>query len=246
MMAKARRTRPSHYPSLAFHALRTCFFVSSLVVAAILSYFVYHLRHDNFRIPWTFLVLFGVALLSLLTLTLTLALHFCHGLSPLLNLILNIPILLLWILGLSLLGWNMAGTLGHVCNTANWGREVGIMVCRLYKALFSFTLLGAISAVAIVVLDIRVRRKQTSLGKYNQMRDSAYSSKPPQEAFSSGALGGRHDEDRQPWQSAGHELDHYNAAGVSREHDRAHHYGYTSPLEQTRYDAGNYGVRDRI
>lgn len=50
------RTQPSHYPPLAFHVIRTGALVSSLVVSAVLSYFVYHLKHDNFKIPWTFLV----------------------------------------------------------------------------------------------------------------------------------------------------------------------------------------------
>lgn len=259
------RTQPSHYPPLAFHAIRTCCLASSLVVAAILSYFVYHLKHDNFKIPWTFLVvsslflcnvqrpifdlwlqLFGVALLSLLTLILTFALHCCHVLSPLFSLILNIPVLLLWVFGLSLLGWNMAGTLGHVCNTANWGSEVGIMICRLYKTLFTFALLGAISAFAMVALDVKVRRKQTRMGKYNQMRESAYDSKPLPEAFSSDAPRGHRDDDPEPWQSTGQELDDYNTAGGFREHIKSQHFGYTSPAEQTQYDAWNYGARERL
>ena len=50
------RSQPSYYPPLPFHVIRTCSLISSLVVAAILSFFVYHLRHDKFKIPWTFLV----------------------------------------------------------------------------------------------------------------------------------------------------------------------------------------------
>lgn len=259
-MAKLR-SKPSSYPPLAFHAIRTCSLVSSLVVSAILSFFVYHLKHDNFKIPWTLLVvsssgpannafltlpqLFGVALLSLTTLSLTLGLYLCHSLAPLFNLTINFLLMLLWILGISLLGWNMAGTLGHVCSSENWGSDAGVMVCRLYKALFSFTLLGAISAVAMVVLDFRVRSQQNSLGKYNQMRESAYDLKPSREAFSSGALGGHHDEQVEPWQRAGHEPNDYNTRDISRERIRSEHFGYTSPSEQTHYDSGIYGARDR-
>lgn len=142
-MAKSKnRSQPSHYPPLAFHAIRACSLIASLVVASILSFFVYQLNNDDFKIPWTFLVLLGVALLSLLTFTVTLVLHFCHSLSPLFNLVINVFLLILWIVGLSLLGWNMAGTLGHVCNATNWGSEAGIMVCRIYKALFTFALFG--------------------------------------------------------------------------------------------------------
>lgn len=50
------RSQPLPYPPLAFHATRTCFLISCLVVASILSFFVYHLQHDNFKIPFTFLV----------------------------------------------------------------------------------------------------------------------------------------------------------------------------------------------
>jgi hypothetical protein len=50
------RSRPSHYPALPFHVIRVCYLISTLVVAIILSYFVYHLKRDNFKIPWTFLV----------------------------------------------------------------------------------------------------------------------------------------------------------------------------------------------
>ena len=61
-MARTKmRSQPSPYPILPFHALRACSLVCSLVVAAVLSYFVYHLKQDNFKIPWTFLV---VSLLS--------------------------------------------------------------------------------------------------------------------------------------------------------------------------------------
>ena len=138
----------------------------------------------------------------------------------------------------------MAGTLGHVCDAANWGSEAGIMICRIYKALFTFTMLGAISAVAMVALDIKVRRKQNSLGKYNQMRDSAYDLKPSN--FSTGALGGHHDEHPEAWQRAGQEPTDYNTQDLPRERIRSEHFGYTSPLDQTHYDPGTHGARDRL
>jgi hypothetical protein len=189
--------------------------------------------------------LFGVSLITLITLTLTFAIHLCHVLSPLFNLIINALLTLLWLLGLSLLGWNMAGTLGHVCNAANWGSEAGIMVCRIYKALFTFSLLSAISVLAMAVLDGKVRRRQTSLGKYNQMRESAYDLKPPQQPFSSGALERHHEEPLEPWQTAGHEASDYHSRGLSRDTIRTSQFGYASPSEQTHYDAGNFGNRER-
>ena len=56
MSRTTTRTPPSHYPPLAFHLIRTFSLVSSLIVSGILLYFCYHLRHDHYKIPWTFLV----------------------------------------------------------------------------------------------------------------------------------------------------------------------------------------------
>lgn len=50
------RARASPYPPLAFHLIRSCLLVCALIVSGILSFFVYHLEHDNFKLPWTFLV----------------------------------------------------------------------------------------------------------------------------------------------------------------------------------------------
>jgi hypothetical protein len=36
----------------------------------------------------------------------------------------------------------MSGTLANLCDVEHWNEEVGIMVCRIYKALFAFSLLG--------------------------------------------------------------------------------------------------------
>lgn len=188
--------------------------------------------------------LFGVSLVTLISLTLTLALHLCHVLSPIFNLIINILLLVVWIAGISLLGWNMSGTLVHACSAANWGSSAGIMVCHIYKTLFSFTLLASISAAAMVVLDFSIRKRQTNLGKYNRMRESGHDVKPSEEAFSSGALGAHHDDRPEAWQRTGHELDELNTQTRSRDSVRPEHFGYTSPLEQTHYVSGNYGYRD--
>jgi hypothetical protein len=50
------RAPPSHYPFLAFHLIRACSLVCSTIVLGILLYFCYWLKHDNYKIPWTFLV----------------------------------------------------------------------------------------------------------------------------------------------------------------------------------------------
>jgi len=55
---------------------------------------------------------------------------------------LDIGLSVLWALSWSLLTWNMSGTLTHTCNTENWNDTSGIMICRIYKALFTFALVG--------------------------------------------------------------------------------------------------------
>ncbi|KAJ4503629.1 hypothetical protein HRR78_003976 [Exophiala dermatitidis] len=42
-------------------------------------------------------------------------------------------------------------------------------ICRIYKALYSFAIFGWLAQVALVILDIRSRRAQTALGKYDKM-----------------------------------------------------------------------------
>lgn len=85
--------------------------------------------------------------------------------------LLNIPLLLVWIVGLGLLSWGIYGTLSHSCTKINWGNDDGIMICQEYKALFSFVVFGTISQVAMVVLDVRARIEQTRSGKYVKMDD---------------------------------------------------------------------------
>jgi hypothetical protein len=114
----------------------------------------------------------GVSLLTILVISITTTLHCCHVLSPRLSLLFNIPLLIFWLLSFSLLTWNMSGTLTHVCNRSNWGNGDGVMICRIYKTLFSFTCVGTTSAILAVILDIKTRRKQVRLGNYAAMGNS--------------------------------------------------------------------------
>ncbi len=51
-----RRTKPTSYPFLPFHGLRCAQLLSSMIVASIMFYFIYHLTHDHWSTPWTFLL----------------------------------------------------------------------------------------------------------------------------------------------------------------------------------------------
>jgi len=162
------KTAPSHYPRVPFHGIRFFQLISSLIVGAIMLFFIWHLTHDHWRTPWTFIWLTSASLFSVAALFFTIILHCCIGLNPRLNIAINSFLTLLWLLSWSLLTWyiQMSGTLANVCDKAHWHEDTGIMVCRIYKALFTFTLLGLLSTLAALCLDIYVRRQQTRRGIY--------------------------------------------------------------------------------
>lgn len=136
------KTAPSHYPRLLFHGIRTVQLISSLVVGAIMSYFIWHLTHDHWSTPWTFLLLTASSLASIAALLFTIVMHCCIGLNPRLNIVINSFLLVLWTVSWALLTWWMSGTLANTCDKAHWNEDVGVMICRIYKALFAFAFLG--------------------------------------------------------------------------------------------------------
>ena len=139
---RGAKTAPSQYPRIPFHLFRTFQLIASLIVAGIMAYFTYHLRHDNYDEPWTFIWLLSASLASIVALTVTIFLHCLLGLNPLLNIGINALLAVLWALSFGLLTWYMSDTLGDACDKEHWNEDVGVMVCREYKALWTFTLVG--------------------------------------------------------------------------------------------------------
>lgn len=115
----------------------------------------------------------AATLISLISLLLTTVLYTCFFLSPLFSLVLNATILILYLVGYGLLTWNIYGTLGHSCSRANWASDDGMMICRTYKAFYSFEVFGLLAQIALIVLDVRSRHTQIRLGKYKNMGDVA-------------------------------------------------------------------------
>lgn len=66
----------------------------------------------------------------------------------------------------------MSGTLTHSCSAANWASNDGMMVCRIYKALYSFAVFALLAQIAQIVLDTRSRHNQTKLGRYDNLQGS--------------------------------------------------------------------------
>ncbi|KAF2713737.1 hypothetical protein K504DRAFT_370493, partial [Pleomassaria siparia CBS 279.74] len=144
---------------------------SSLIVTGLMLYFSKELQHDHYRLPWTFQPL---SLLTLLALTATLLLHliFSLNLILILNTCTNAVLTLIWTLSFALLTWWSSGTLGNVCNRLNWETGTGIMVCRIYKALFSFTLLGWLSTALAMGLDVRTYKIENKRGMFEPLEQN--------------------------------------------------------------------------
>ena len=83
-----------------------------------------------------------MSLLTVACLIVTILLHCFTGLSPHFNISLNSVLALIWAMGFGMLSYYMWGTLTHYCDTSNWHDGTGVMVCRIYKAVFTFSLLG--------------------------------------------------------------------------------------------------------
>jgi hypothetical protein len=171
----------------------------------------------------------AVALLTLVSLTITIILHCFYGLNPILNTILNSSLALLWVVAFSLLSWWSSGTLSHVCNRDKWEDDLGVSVCRLYKTLFSFSLLGLLSTLVALMLDIHVQRQAVVRGRF--------------QAIGTGAI------DEKSGQTAGHE--HYSSASASASASRHQRHGneeYSLPEEQFAYgeETGYHGAAGQV
>ncbi|KAF7196541.1 hypothetical protein HII31_02269 [Pseudocercospora fuligena] len=228
------KTAPSSYPRVVFHGIRTAQLLSSLIVGAIMSYFIWHLTHDHWATPWTFIWLTSASLFSIAALTFTILLHCFSGLNPRLNLAINGFLLILWTLSWCLLTWYMSGTLSNMCDIDHWNEDIGIMVCRIYKTLFTFTLTGFISTIAAFILDILVWRKNTRLGRHMRLHDLPDYKRPvaTRGPFTDDGHQESLSRESEAWEAPRPSLGPYS----EREHG-----GYTVPDQQFEYDTGYHG-----
>jgi hypothetical protein len=94
----------------------------------------------------------------------TFVLHCCCGLNPRVNALFNLGLFVLWFVGLGLLTWwSNRPTLSHKCNAQNWGGDDGIMICRIYKVLFAFSLTGTYVSLPLPHQNLETIRLLTSL-----------------------------------------------------------------------------------
>ncbi|KAI4097884.1 MAG: hypothetical protein LQ348_000995 [Seirophora lacunosa] len=231
-MAGSKVTRnPSPYRPLSFHLLRLGQSVSAIIVSSVLSFFVYYLLHERYKLPWTFIFLLTAALSTIASLLVTTVLYFFRTLPPRYNLINNAALSVLWVLGLSFLTWNLGWTLGHRCLIANWKTEAGITVCRLYKSCTAFTVTGLLTTLLALLLDVTTYRTSTQLGKYNRMQGLDVKRSAP--IISAPIL-----QDEPLGSPRARDTDDLGEQKPYRVQDsiQVQHFGYSAPPEQTRYD----------
>jgi hypothetical protein len=151
------RTAPSPYPKLAFHGIRCAQLLASLVVMAVMWFFLWNLINEHFDTPKTFwtvgtprlsvsdpdmIQLLAAATATMLTLAGTLLIYLLFGLAPFVSLCINGLLLALWAPSFGFLWYWTRKTLSQVCSPKTWRDDTGVMVCRIYKVLFAFCALG--------------------------------------------------------------------------------------------------------
>lgn len=158
--------------------------------------------------------------------------------------VLNIILFILWIVSIGILGYSMKGTISVTCDTSNWGTSTGVMVCRLYKTLFSFVVISLAMTFLHIILDIVARRDRYNLSRVGSMRyrdddiklnDRTESSVP---ALSGGLLGATLED------PAGHHADAYNAFGTVRPEEPQ--YTHRHPVPEDDYPTATFGASSNM
>lgn len=67
---------------------------------------------------------------------------------------------MLWGAAFGMLSWWASKTLTHRCRVEDWNDETGVMVCRIYKALYAFGCCGL--WVTLIAAKFRVVSEQST------------------------------------------------------------------------------------
>lgn len=110
-----------------------------------------------------------VSVLTIIALTSTIVLHIYHGLNPALNIGVNGLLALLWVVSFGMLARWSSETVSHVCDTSRWESDIGVSICRQYKAAFSFALLGLLATLLALAVDVKVLRGARTRGAFQQV-----------------------------------------------------------------------------
>ncbi|ETN46674.1 uncharacterized protein HMPREF1541_00861 [Cyphellophora europaea CBS 101466] len=184
MISSKPRNAPSAYPFPLTYLVLSVSFVFSAIATGLLGYFIYYLNMDSMPVPFEFILLITTSTLSLCAYLWASFTHLFRTMTPKISLATNTLLLLLWIISTALISRKISHmVLTNSCSLSMWRTDMGVMVCRIYKALFAFIILAAASVAATVALDVHVLREMTSRGAYREMKDQ-------QEATTKAAWGG--------------------------------------------------------
>lgn len=116
----------------------------------------------------------GVACVTLLNQLIALIRHKFSVVPAGLNLLSHLITVSLWLAALGILSSRLSHmVLSQSCNIDLWQTNMGIMVCRLYKALYSFIVISLVFEGANAALDCWVFREQKSTGIYQPMESKS-------------------------------------------------------------------------
>lgn len=111
------------------------------------------------------------------------------------NLFVHAALFLFWVVALSLLTFRLNGmVLSHSCDLTIWRTEMGMMVCRLYKVVYSFSVVCVATALAGVALDWYVLRDDAA-GVYQPLEDQSTDMRKTMSANATPLIGAEKEQD---------------------------------------------------
>ena len=85
----------------------------------------------------------------------------------------SVPRLALWCASFGLTTWKLAPmVLTHACTITLWQTDMGVMVCRVYKAYYAFVVISWVCSIATLALDVKAGADTRGRGAYEKMGDS--------------------------------------------------------------------------
>ncbi|KIM92647.1 hypothetical protein OIDMADRAFT_80037, partial [Oidiodendron maius Zn] len=147
------RMAPSTYRRGPFYGIKIVQLVASFVAFGITAYFVSMLRGSYMSVPWIFIVHLIVFAISTISLAIAISVYSRATPTPKISIIFNGVLLAFWALSFGPLTHSLRPTLTTTCSAETWNNSTGIMVCRLYKILFTFEIIALASTLLGLALD---------------------------------------------------------------------------------------------
>jgi len=161
-MAKfSQRSNPDAWPSAGYYLVRFIEFLTSIGIIGTLAYFIYALLKAKFGVPYEFIILIIAAIFSLFNIVTSGVAKCCGALNPKLALPFDVLVLAGYAVAFGLLNRAMDGLVFRSCTTGSWGaiNGNGVYVCRLYKAVWAFTITALAMYLFSVLIDVIVIRR---------------------------------------------------------------------------------------